>query len=108
MRSRDPGLGLSYAEVLGALYELRRVGTLDADFKAEQDRVQAAIARAMSDVPDRGPRPDFLDQPEQTTADPIYIDVGGVAPEAAGAPEATGALPSTAPPTTTPGSRPDF
>jgi flagellar basal body P-ring protein FlgI len=107
MRTRDPGLGLTYAEILGALYELRRAGTLDADFKAEQDRVQAAIARAMSDMPDRGPRPDFLDQPEPATADPMFIDVGGGASDGGSGAAATEA-PAAAPPAATPGTRPDF
>ncbi len=72
--SPDPGLGLTYAEVLGALYELRREGTLAADFKAEQDRVQAAIARALSEAPERGLRPDFA-EPAATPSGPAFIDV---------------------------------
>ncbi len=108
MRSREPGLGMSYSEILGALYELRRSGTLAADFKAEQDRVQAAIARAMSETPDRGPRPDFLDQPEQTTADPIFIDVGGGGGGAGNAAEAVGSEANATPTTPSRGDRPDF
>jgi len=72
--SPDPGLGLTYAEVLGALYELRREGTLAADFKAEQDRVQAAIARALAEAPERGMRPDFA-EPSEAPTGPAFIDV---------------------------------
>lgn len=39
----QPGLGLSYAETVGALYQIWRQDYIDADFKAEQDRILAAI-----------------------------------------------------------------
>jgi flagellar basal body P-ring protein FlgI len=100
--SRDPGLGLTYAETLGALYELRRMGAIAADFKAEQDRVQAAIARAMSEAPDRGARPDFATG--TVTEDEGFIDVpireGGTAAPPDG--------PVDAPVAGTPGGRRDF
>ncbi|MEE2972182.1 MAG: hypothetical protein VX672_03570, partial [Planctomycetota bacterium] len=41
-----PGIGLSYGETIGALHQLWRQGYIEADFKAEQDRVLAAILRA--------------------------------------------------------------
>ena len=41
-----PGIGLTYGETIGALHELWKKGYVDADFKAEQDRVLAAIIRA--------------------------------------------------------------
>ena len=41
-----PGIGLTYGETIGALHELWKKGYVDADFKAEQDRVLAAIVRA--------------------------------------------------------------
>jgi hypothetical protein len=41
-----PGIGLSYSEVIGAVHRLWRNGHIDADFKAEQDRLLAAILRA--------------------------------------------------------------
>lgn len=41
-----PGLGLSYGETIGALHQLWRSGYLKCDFKAEQDRVLAAILRS--------------------------------------------------------------
>lgn len=54
-----PGLGMTYAETIGALYELRSRGMLAADFKAEQDRVQQAIIDALQNDLPTGPRPDF-------------------------------------------------
>ena len=41
-----PGIGLSYSETIGAIYRLWSGGYIAADFKAEQDRVQAALRRA--------------------------------------------------------------
>lgn len=41
-----PGIGLTYGETIGALHELWKKGYVEADFKAEQDRVLAAIIRA--------------------------------------------------------------
>jgi len=56
----EPGLGLSYSETVGAIHELWRNGFIAADFKAEQDRILAAILRREreTDVPDR---PEFAD-----------------------------------------------
>jgi hypothetical protein len=44
-----PGLGLSYAETIGALHLLWRRGGVEVDFKAEQDRILAAIIRSQKD-----------------------------------------------------------
>jgi len=52
-----PGIGLSYSETIGALHQLWRNGYIPGDFKAEQDRVLAAIIRAQK--PD-----EELDRPE--------------------------------------------
>ena len=41
----QPGLGLSYSEVVSVLYQIWRQGYLEADFRPEQDRVLAAILR---------------------------------------------------------------
>lgn len=57
-----PGLGLTYAETIGALYELRRQGVLGMDFRAEQDRVQAAILRQLGERGALGDRPDFAEE----------------------------------------------
>jgi hypothetical protein len=60
-----PGLGLSYSETIGALHQLWRQGYLKCDFKAEQDRILAAIIR--SQKPDEAiDRPEF-DTLEETT-----------------------------------------
>lgn len=40
-----PGLGLSYSETVGALYQIWSQRYIKADFKAEQDRILAAIMR---------------------------------------------------------------
>ena len=53
-----PGIGLTYGETIGAIYKLWRSGFLDVDFKAEQDRVLAAILRAQK-VEDTEDRPEF-------------------------------------------------
>lgn len=55
----NPGLGMTYAETIGALYELRDRGMLAADFKAEQDRVEQAIIDALQNDLPSGDRPDF-------------------------------------------------
>jgi hypothetical protein len=39
----EPGLDLSYSETVGALHQIWEQGHLSADFKAEQDRIAAAI-----------------------------------------------------------------
>jgi hypothetical protein len=44
-----PGLGLSYGETIGAVHLLWRNGYIKCDFKAEQDRVLAAILRSQQD-----------------------------------------------------------
>lgn len=52
-----PGLGLTYSETIGSIHQLWRQGYLKADFKAEQDRILAAIIRSQ--------RPDeILERPE--------------------------------------------
>ena len=62
----DPsaGLDLGYGETISALHVLWRKGYLDCDFKAEQDRVLAAILANETDE-DRFERPEF-----DTPADP--------------------------------------
>ena len=41
----QPGLGFAYSQVVGVLHQIWRQGYLQADFKAEQDRILAAIIR---------------------------------------------------------------
>ncbi|MEE2907743.1 MAG: flagellar basal body P-ring protein FlgI [Planctomycetota bacterium] len=54
----SPGLGMSYAQTVGALHRIWRKQFIQADFKVEQDRILAEIRRAgMMD--DYEVRPDF-------------------------------------------------
>ena len=57
----DPGLGLSYGETVGALYRIWREEGIRADFKAEQDRVLAAIIRQQQQQTALEERPEFGD-----------------------------------------------
>ncbi|MCH8004760.1 MAG: flagellar basal body P-ring protein FlgI [Planctomycetes bacterium] len=52
------GLDLSYGQVVGVLHQIWRQGYLEADFRAEQDRILAAMLRQR---PERriGERPEF-------------------------------------------------
>ncbi len=56
----QPGLGLEYGEVVGALHEIWAQRFIPGDFKAEQDRILAAILRAKqeTEIPER---PEFGD-----------------------------------------------
>lgn len=62
----SPGLDLGYGETISAVHELWRLGYLDADFKAEQDRVLAAIL-ANETEEERVSRPEFdtMEVPDQ-------------------------------------------
>jgi hypothetical protein len=53
-----PGLGLSYGETIGAIHQLWRQNYIAADFKAEQDRILAAIIRSQKEE-ERTERPLF-------------------------------------------------
>jgi hypothetical protein len=60
----ESGLGFSYSETISALHELWRSGYIKADFKAEQDRLQAELLRAVQSEEDTY-RPEFAeDMPE--------------------------------------------
>lgn len=61
-----PGIGLSYGETIGAVHGLWRAGHISADFKAEQDRILAAVLRNQAAEEDVD-RPDF--EPEETPGD---------------------------------------
>ena len=58
-----PGLGLSYGQTIGAIHSLWRDGHIDADFKAEQDRIQAAILRRQGEE-EQAERPEFEPEPD--------------------------------------------
>jgi hypothetical protein len=53
-----PGLGLAYGDVVGVLYRVWREQHVAADFKAQQDRVLAAIMR-QRESPQLEQRPEF-------------------------------------------------
>jgi len=58
----DPraGLGFSYGETIGLIHQIWRQGYLKADFKAEQDRILAAILRQRRDTSE-DLRPEFVE-----------------------------------------------
>ncbi|MCZ6836262.1 MAG: flagellar basal body P-ring protein FlgI [Planctomycetota bacterium] len=56
----EPGLGLSYGETVGLIYQICRSEYVKADFRAQQDRIQAAIAAIQEDEI-LLERPDFAD-----------------------------------------------
>ncbi len=64
VEDQSPGLDLSYGQTVGALHQIWRQGFINADFKAEQDRILAAILRQEreSDVPER---PEFATTPTE-------------------------------------------
>lgn len=70
----SPGLGMSYGETVGALHQIWSQRFIEADFKAEQDRILAAIMRQEreSTVIER---PEFGDSdedwPEYDAAEPV-------------------------------------
>jgi len=57
-----PGLGLTYSETIGALHSMWREEAFEGGFKAEQDRILAAILRA-SEGEEIEPRPEFEEEP---------------------------------------------
>jgi len=61
-----PGIGLTYGETIGTIHGLWRGGHIKADFKAEQDRLLAAILRSQSEEA-ADDRPDF--EPEESPVD---------------------------------------
>ncbi len=71
----DPGLGLSYGQTVGALHQIWRQGYIKADFKAEQDRILAAILSQERPVPPE--RPEFS-QPDEDRPSPGDAAQGSV------------------------------
>ncbi len=61
------GLGMTYGETVGALYQMWRQDYISADFKADQDRIRAAILRQGEEA-EVVERPEFAD-PESDWAD---------------------------------------
>lgn len=85
------GLGLTYAQTVGALYQIWRQSALKADFKAEQDRILAAIMEQRQEG-EPSERPEFSDpdfdilDPNRTSEDqapvsePTFSDLDQVQP----------------------------
>lgn len=68
--SPEAGLGMTYSETIGAVHEIWKAGYLSADFKAEQDRVLAAILRREKEQKEYD-RPEFeSDEEEDETLAP--------------------------------------
>lgn len=66
-----PGLGMTYSEVVGVLFDLQRRGAIGAAFATEQDRLMAALLKAVEggQVEER---PEFEgDKPELTIYEPV-------------------------------------
>jgi hypothetical protein len=60
----NPGLDLGYADAVGALHAIWRHKSINADFRAQQDRILAAILR-QSREDNIEERPEFTDEPTQ-------------------------------------------
>ena len=89
MEKPFPGLGLSYGETIGAIHSLWRAGYIKADFKAEQDRVLAAILRNHAED-EQVNRPDF--EPEESAT----LSSGTGAPASRGSSDLAGVEPPAA------------
>ncbi|MBS0187615.1 MAG: flagellar basal body P-ring protein FlgI [Planctomycetes bacterium] len=70
-----PGLGLSYSEVVGALYAIHKAGAMNCNFATERDRLVAALTAASAGQRKERPettkdRPEIvvLESPESTLA----------------------------------------
>ena len=74
-----PGIGLSYGETIGAVHSLWRAGHIKADFKAEQDRILAAMLRSQADD-EKIERPDFEPDEPSDASGAATSDLTGVQP----------------------------
>lgn len=73
----DPGLGMTYSDVVGALYALQRAGAIPGAFATEEDRLLASLLKAAA-------TPDVPERPESQTDAPalrVYEPVTPAAPE---------------------------
>lgn len=75
VESPESGLGFSYSETISALHELWRAGYIKADFKAEQDRLQAALLRS-STTEEENTRPEFVEDIEDAKSENPASTVG--------------------------------
>jgi len=80
----EPGLGLTFSEVVGALYEMQRQDAIAAGFATERDKLLADLLRAserttLADRPESDDRPADADgigrpiyfEPGETTTQPV-------------------------------------
>lgn len=90
--SPSPGLAMTYSEVVGALYELtERAGSIQADFVAEQDRLQAELI-AMVETELGEDRPELAGdgiEDGSGDADPTVRTIADERPDTAGPPPST-------------------
>lgn len=71
--SPEAGLGMSYSETIGALHEIWKAGYLGrTDFKAEQDRVLAAIIRREKEQTEFD-RPEFEEDVDETAGSATVV-----------------------------------
>jgi hypothetical protein len=67
----DPGLGMSYAQVVGALYALQQTGGIPAAFATEEDKLLTMLLKA-SQTPDIEERPETPDdRPSLRVYEPV-------------------------------------
>ncbi|MGD9688449.1 MAG: flagellar basal body P-ring protein FlgI [Phycisphaerales bacterium] len=66
----EPGLGLTYSEVVGALYEIQKQGGIDAAFATERDRLMARLVEAQ-DTSLVEERPESSDRPIEGAKDQL-------------------------------------
>jgi flagellar basal body P-ring protein FlgI len=76
-----PGLNLTYAEVVGALYSLHQNKAITAGFATEQDTLLATLMEA-SKSPGRRERPEFSGDKEIVVFDPAEAAPTGPKPDA--------------------------
>ncbi len=67
----DPGLSMSYSEVVGALYAIHQAGGVQVPFATEEDRLSAVLLKA-SQAPEVEERPETPgDEPEFRVYEPV-------------------------------------
>lgn len=76
-----PGLGLTYSEVVGALYAIQKSGGTSAAFATERDRLQALLLEATASRRTRE-RPETPGEPEDLVVLKPVTPTGNLAPKA--------------------------
>lgn len=65
-----PGMGLTYSEIVGALYEMQKAGVLNASFATEEDRLLARLMKASQDAGNLERPETSKDEPKLTVLPP--------------------------------------